>query len=152
MSEYIIQPNQSLSQRGMLFVLLAFGVIMGVFALRLAYMGFWLIIPFLALDLIAVAAAFYFIQKKCCIRESVRIDEKQLRIGHHEMRNRKAWAFDLHWVRIKLQQHAHPWQPSRLLIGSHGKWIELASFLTNEERESLSIELNRSIKEHLHYA
>lgn len=152
MSEFIIRPNHSLSARGTLGAVLAFGVVLGLIAVRLAYMGFWLMIPFLLLDLVAVATAFYHIRKKCCIHESVKIDDKQLLIEHHELKNAKSWGFDLSWVQVKLQKHAHPWQPSRLLIGSHGKWIELASFLTDEERASLSNELKQTISERLQYA
>lgn len=151
MSEFIIRPNHSLSARGTLGAVLVFGVVLGLISIRLAYMGFWLMIPFLLLDIIAVATAFYYIRRKCCIHESVKIDDKQLLIEHHEIKRPKSWGFDLSWVQVKLQKHAHPWQPSRLLIGSHGNWIELAGFLTDEERASLANELKQTIQERLQY-
>ena len=73
-----------------------------------------------------------------------------LLIHHHEIRRSKSWSFDIHWVKIKLQEHEHPWQASRLLVGSHGKWIEFAGFLTDEERASLSRALKISIQKQLH--
>ncbi len=152
MAKFEITPNRSLSSRGMVLVISAFGVVLGLLALRLAWMGLWLVIPFLLLDLLAVAAAFYWIRKKNNLRESVRIDKKCLQIKHHEHRKAKSWEFDLNWVKVDLQKNAHPWQPSRLLIGSHGKWVELASFLTDDERADLSYALNRSIDEQLNHA
>lgn len=151
MSEFIIRPNHSLSARGTIGAITVFALVLGLISIRLAYMGYWLIIPFLLLDLVAVAFAFYYIRKKCCIHETVKIDDKQLFIEHHELRNAQSWGFDLPWVQVKLQKHAHPWQPSRLLIGSHGKWIELASFLTDEERAALSNELKQTISKRLQY-
>ena len=151
MSEFIIRPNRSLSVRGGVMVVLTFGLVLGLLALRFAMLGFWLVIPFLLLDLIAVAVAFYYIWKKCCIHESIKIDDKQLLIEHHEISNAQSWGFDLHWVKVDLQEHEHPWQPSRLLVGAHGKWIELANFLTNEERASLSTAIKSSIKTQLRY-
>lgn len=152
MREFDIRPNNSLSQKGLVIGALALGLVLGLFAIRLAWMGFWLVIPFLVIDFVSVAIAFYLIRRRCNIHESVCIDGKQLLIRHHESRNAKSWAFDLQWVSIKLQIHEHPWQPSRLLVGSHGKWIEFANFLTNEERASLSNALKQSIQEQRRYA
>ncbi len=152
MDEFKIRPNNSLSPRGLFAAAVAFGLLLGLIALRFALMGFWLLVPFLLADFLAVAAAFYFIRKRGAIHESVQIDGQQLLIQHHETHKAKSWAFDLHWVKIDLQKHAHPWQPSRLLLGSHGKWIELANFLTNEERASLFIALKQSIQSQKYYA
>lgn len=152
MQSFDIRPNNSLSQRGLIWGALGLGLVLGLFAARLAWMGFWLVIPFLMVDFLAVGVSFYLIRKRCRIRESIQIDEKQLLIQHHELRREKIWSFDLHWVSVKLQQHEHPWQASRLLVGSHGKWIELANFLTNEERASLSSAIKQSIQEQKQYA
>lgn len=152
MSEFNIVPNRSLSKHGTMMVVMTFSLVLGLLALRFALMGFWLVIPFLLVDLIAVSFAFFFIRKKCCIRECVKIDNKQLLIEHHEIANAQSWDFDLHWVTVDLQEHEHPWQPSRLLVGSHGRWVELARFLTNEERASLSAAIKLSIQKQLRYA
>ncbi|MEE9447108.1 MAG: DUF2244 domain-containing protein [Arenicellales bacterium] len=152
MREFSIKPNHSLSRDGTMKVIWVTVLVLGLFALRFAMMGFWLVIPFLVIDFLAVAVAFYSIRKKCSVYESVKIDSQQLQIFHHEAKRSKSWAFDLHWVKLDLQQHEHPWQPSRLLVGSHGKWIEFAGFLTNEERASLSLELKHAINEQRHHA
>jgi uncharacterized membrane protein len=151
MQEFIIKPNNSLSRRELLMLGSAFALVLLMLAIRLLIMGLWLVVPFLLVDFAVVAIAFYLIRKKCCVHESVNIDDTQLHIHHHEVRRSKSWSFDLHWVKVKLQEHAHPWQPSRLLVGSHGKWIEFANFLTNEERLSLSRALSHSIQKQLHH-
>ena len=119
--------------------------------MRLLVLGLWLVVPFLLLDVLVVAAAFYLIRRKCQVYESIFIDGVALEIHHHEARHSKSWSFDIHWVKILLQTHEHPWQASRLLVGSHGKWIEFADFLTDEERASLSRALKQSIQTHIHH-
>ncbi len=150
MQKFIIKPNNSLSQHELILLGSAFALVLVLLAARLLILGFWLVIPFLLLDFLVVAAAFYLIRRKTRIHESIYVDDTELQIHHHEIRRSKSWSFDIHWVKIKLQKHEHPWQASRLLVGSHGKWIEFASFLTDEERASLSRALKLSIQKQLH--
>ena len=150
--EFVIKPNNSLTLRDLLLLGSGFGVILLLLAARLLVMGLWLVVPFLLLDFLVVALAFYLIRKKGGTYESIRIDDRQLRIHHHETRRSKSWSFDIHWVKIKLQEHEHRWQSSRLLVGSHGRWIEFAGFLTDEERASLYRALNKSIQKQLQHA
>jgi len=150
MQKFIIKPNNSLPGRELILLGGAFALVMVLLAIRLLILGFWLVVPFLLLDFLVVAAAFYLIRKKAGIHESICVDDAELQIHHHEIRRSKTWSFDIHWVKIKLQEHEHPWQASRLLVGSHGKWIEFASFLTDEERASLSRALKLSIQKQLH--
>lgn len=147
--EFVIRPNNSLGRFEFLLLGGTFTGLLVLMAVRLALMGFWLILPFLLVDFAAVAIAFYLIRRKCCLYESVRIDDRQLEISHHERRNTRSWSFDIHWARLELQPGQYSSQASRLLVGSHGKWIEFAGFLTNEERESLFQALNRALRKQL---
>ncbi len=150
MQKFIIKPNNSLPKRELWLLGGGFALLMSLMAVRLLLLGLWLVVPFLLLDVLVVAAAFYLIRKKGRVHESITIDGVVLEIHHHEARHSKSWAFDIHWVRILLQEHQHPWQANRLLVGSHGKWVEFAGFLTDEERASLSRALKHSIHTQLH--
>lgn len=125
-----------------------FAALIILMAVRFWMLGMWLVVPFLLLDFLVVAAAFILIRKKGRVHESIYIDDVALKIQHHEKQCTKYWSFDIHWVKVLLQEHEHPWQSNRLLVGSHGKWIEFAGFLTDEERVSLSRALNHSIQTH----
>ncbi len=149
MQKFVIKPNNSLPKRELVLLGGAFALVMVLLAVRLLILGFWLVVPFLLLDFMVVAAAFILIRKKSRVHESIYIDDTELQIHHHEMRRSKSWSFDIHWVKIKLQEHEHPWEANRLLVGSHGKWIEFAGFLTDEERASLSRALKLSIQKQL---
>ena len=149
MQQFIIKSNNSLGRRELLLLVGVFVLVLMLLAVRLLMLGLWIVLPFLLLDLVAVGAAFYVIRRKCSVYETIEINEAELHIKHHERRQPKSWSFDLHWVKVSLQTHTHPWQPSRLLLGSHGQWIEFAGFLTNDERESLFYALDTSIKQHL---
>ena len=125
-----------------------FAVLIAFMAVRFWMLGMWLVVPFLLLDFLVVALAFIIIRKKSRVHESIYIDDVVLKIQHHEKQRTRHWSFDIHWVKVLLQEHEHPWQSNRLLVGSHGKWIEFAGFLTDEERVSLSRALKHSIQSH----
>ena len=143
--EFVIRPNRSLNARGRNYLLLAVGLVMGLVTLRFLLLGGWMVVPFMFADLIALITAFKIVDQKCCITERVVIREDILTIHHEEEDQPLHWSFPLHWVNVDLRLGQHPSHGSRLLIGSHGKWVELAGFLTNAERESLTLAIKQAI-------
>ncbi len=143
--EFVIRPNRSLSDQGRNYLLYGIGLIMGLVTLRFLIPGGWMVIPFMFADLVALVAAFYIVGQKCRITERVVIKEDKLAIHSEEAHQPMQWSFPLHWVNVDLRPARHPSHGSRLLIGSHGNWVELAGFLTNAERESLALAIRRAI-------
>jgi uncharacterized membrane protein len=54
-------------------------------------------------------------------------------------------VFPRHWAQVKLRRAARPLRPSRLLIMSHGRSLEVGSFLREEQRRELAERLRRAI-------
>lgn len=113
--------------------------------LVLALKGLWLVAPFMGADLLLVIYAFKVVGERCRIVERVIIENDELIIRHEEKRAPRSWSFPLHWVSVDLQANQYPQLPSRLLIGSHGSWVELATFLNEEERSSLASAIKTAI-------
>ncbi len=125
--------------------MLVMSLVMALITLRFMILGGWLVLPFMLAEFFLVAWAFRSIGRRCTITERIVITDDALLIHHEEEHNPKQWSFPLHWVNIDLRPPPHPSHGSRLLVGSHGKWIELADFLTNEERASLAQALRQAI-------
>ncbi|CAA6817311.1 MAG: Unknown protein [uncultured Thiotrichaceae bacterium] len=136
--EFIIQPNCSLSKKDRHGFFWLMGVVMAGITLTLALKGMWLVAPFMGADLLLLIYAFRKVGEQCRIVERVIIENDELIIHHEEKRAPRSWSFPLHWVSVDLQVNQYPQSPSRLLIGSHGNWVELATFLNEEERISLA--------------
>lgn len=143
--EFVIQPNCSLSNRSRIRFLWVIGLLMGGITLFLALQGLWLVAPFMGADLLLLICAYKKVGENCRIVERVVISDDALTIYHEEKRRPRSWAFSLHWVSVDLRQQAVASYPSRLLIGSHGNWVELASFLNDEERSSLANAIKSAI-------
>lgn len=111
---------------------------MATITLVLAAKGLWLVAPFMGADLLLLIYAFKVVGDRCRIVERVIIEGDELIIRHEEKHHPRSWTFPLHWVNVDLQANKNPQYQSRLLIGSHGSWVELAAFLTDDERSSLA--------------
>lgn len=146
-SEFIIQPNRSLSDQARKWLLRGIGLIMALITLRFVLIGGWMIVPFMIADMVALVLAFALVNEKCRIVERVEIKDDLVTIHHEEKNKPRHWSFPLYWVKIDLKPGQHPSHGSSLLIGSHGEWIELADFLTNAERKSLAEAIRRAIQE-----
>ena len=55
------------------------------------------------------------------------------------------WRFQSYWLQVVLQPDPKSWYPSRLFLRSHGKQLEIAQALTDEERRELSDDLKRRL-------
>ena len=112
----------------------------------LAGSGYWLVMPFSGLEALAVAVAFYLVLRDGERREWVRIEDDQLVIetGRRECEQRH--EFNGLWVRVQLARSIYRYHPTRLLIGSRGRAIEVGRFLTDSERETFSQSLINALK------
>jgi len=143
--EFVIQPNCSLSVKNRTGFFWLMGSVMGGITLVLALKGMWLVAPFMGADLLLMIYAFRIVGERCRIVERVIIENDELIIRHEEKRAPQSWSFPLHWVNVDLQANKNPQHQSRLLIGSHGSWVELASFLNEDEHSSLASAIKAAV-------
>lgn len=143
--EFVIQPNCSLSTHSSSSFLWVFGLVMAGITLVLSLQGLWLVAPFMGADLLLLVYAFRVVGQQCRILERVVIEADQLTIYHEEKRRPDSWSFPLHWVNVDLRKDSVYHDRTHLLIGSHGKWVELATFLNEEERISLASAIKSAI-------
>ena len=80
-------------------------------------------------------------------RETVAIVGDCLRISKRFGGRESHQEFPLYWARVWLQRGTHAWHPSRLLLGSHGRFIEVASDVTEEARRALAKDLQAMIRQ-----
>jgi len=98
--------------------------------------GYWPVLPFAGLELALLAFALGASLKRRHYLETVEISDSDITItargpgGVHESR------FSRHWAKVTLRG-PRGWQPSRLLVESHGRACEIGAFLTEEERRAL---------------
>lgn len=137
-SEFVIRPNGSFHSRtGIWLIALLVIIALGI-AMRFAILGYWLILPFALLDVMAVGTVFYLIIRQSEYVERVVVSESRVEIFHIQDNADAKWEFPLHWTQIRLERPRHRGYPARLLLGCRGKWVEIGSCLTDRERGTLT--------------
>ncbi len=147
----VIRPNQSLSWRQSMIFLGAIAVPLLLIAIVLAARGFWMILPFAGLELLALFGCIYIVSHAARRCEIVSIGESVVTVEKGKERGRcaetggpeESTEFARGWVRVELSKTARDWYPRRLWIGASGRRVEIGAFLVDDEKAELAAELQR---------
>lgn len=143
---FVIRPNRSISWGGAKRIFLVMGLLSMVIALSFGAVGFWPVIPFAGLELLALGTALYLCARRCHWSEVVFIRPHCVEVekGRHGPEER--WLFPRGWAQVELLTPFYQQHPSRLVIRSHGQEVELGAFLNEWERRALAGDLRRAIR------
>ncbi len=145
--EITLWPNRSLGRTGfrVTMAIAAFGFAVPVLPFVWAG-GFWVLLPFVALALAALAFAFRANNRHGELREHVSLWKDLIAVERHEVNGEiKRWSCNPYWMRSKLLESGGPVDNYLTLIGSDRE-IELGAFLSPEERLSLHADIQAAIK------
>jgi len=140
----LARPGNALStgQRWLFFGILA-GFSLGV-GLTLTAWGAWPVLPFTGVEIIVLALAFWYVERRSSDWERLVVAEDRVIIerscrGHCETRE-----FNRHWVQVELEdvRSAWPRQP-RLALRFKGTAVEFGGMLPLVERARVARELKR---------
>ncbi len=141
----LIRPNRALTWSQICVLYTAIVAASMLIAIAFALQGYWPVLPFAGLELLGLGAAFYVCALRGDVNELVSVKSGTVAVekGRHVPEQR--WEFPRAWTRVSLLQPRVRWYPSRLQLGSHGRHVELAGFLNEEERRHLASHLHRTI-------
>ncbi len=143
---FVLRPNRSLSWRGSLLFYFSLLIISSGIAIGLTLLGFWPVLPFAGLEMLALGIGLYVVACRCYECEVISINGDSIRIERGRDYPREQWTLGRMWARVVLERCPRAWYPSRLLIRSHGRSVEVGRFLDEEERQRLADELTRSLR------
>lgn len=143
---FLVMPNRAMPWRQQLI----FFSIIAAFSLGIAVgffmQGLTLILPFAGLELLALGTALYVSAWRGGRREVVKFDGDTVIVEVGRDGPEQRFEFDRIWLRVVLQKSWSSWYPSRLLLRSHGRQIEIGSFLNEQERQALAITLRKALQ------
>lgn len=133
----VIQPNCALSpSEGLLFfnVVAASSLsIAGVFV----YLGFWPILPFAGVELALLGWGLWTSFRRADYREVISISEDRVIVERGVGSATECMELPRHWTRIELRRPGAGRYHSRLMLRSGAQTHEVASCLTEGERQGL---------------
>jgi uncharacterized membrane protein len=141
----IVRRNQVIASRSMLLVVSAVAAFALAIGLGFASLGLWLVLPFVGLEVIALVIAFRVYSRHVADNETIRADERGLAVEIREGNRLFRYRLDANWAQCILENAG---REARLLIGSHGKFVQIGRHLNDEGRRNLRIELNQRLREH----
>lgn len=138
-------PNRSLSLRGAVWLSLAYIAFMLAIGLGFLWAGAWMVLPFAGLEAVLIGAVFYFIYRHARDHELIVCTGNALNVIKHRAGLQSQHNFQRHWATVRLQGGENDWYPSRLLLGSHGRFVEVGASLQERDRQALAKTLKASI-------
>jgi len=108
--------------------------------------GLTLILPFSGLEILALGAALYVSAWRGGEQEVILIDDDRIVIERGRQAPVSRHVFQRAWVKVILERSWNCWYPSRLLLRSHGRQLEVGKFLNEQERQGFALELRNALK------
>jgi uncharacterized membrane protein len=144
----VIGPNASLSGAqawGFLGLMALVGLgIAAMFAAR----GYWPILPFAGLELVALGAALWVTQRRNRYREVLSFTESAIRIEFGVIGHGAYATAELPraWTKVSVCTGPYATSPSRLGLDYCGQRITIGRCLTDEERERLASRIRELLR------
>lgn len=135
------KPNSALSAASKQKVVVLLTVIPCLVGLGFALIGAWLILPFVGLEIVALAYAFYYINSHESDYESITIEGDSLVVQRSVGQQLSQQVINPYWV--KVVQHELANGELHLYLQSHGKETEVGRYLTRKQRELLAKQLQQ---------
>ncbi|KXJ40437.1 MAG: hypothetical protein AXA67_08970 [Methylothermaceae bacteria B42] len=108
-----------------------------------ALMGAWLVLPFSGAELLLLIWALACSMRNSGFREVITISDNTIRIERGTSYPQQRYEFLRAWARVQWSSPAVRGSLARLLLGSHGRQVEIGAFLNEEEKQILAKELQK---------
>jgi len=132
-----LSPNCSLTTASALVFYLGIVTVSLTVAVGFALAGYWPILPFAGLELLALGAALRWSLRQGQRRELIRVDEDRVLVRKVGRKGECVFEFARPWTRVELVESRAATWPRRLVLRSKGRAVEVGGFLTDSERASL---------------
>ncbi len=129
-----LAPNCSMKPAGAMLFFASTCLFSLGFALFFVFQGFWPVLPFWALEMLALGAALQASMRRGKYSQTVVITESQISLVTHSRHGAQKQEFARHWAKVRLRSPPRRHGSSRLTIESRGRACEVGSFLTEEDR------------------
>lgn len=144
----VIRRNSSMTPRSMAVVVICFAVLAVTIGLSFFTLGYWLILPFAGLEVLAVAVAMACTARGATDYELITVKDEKVTITQRVGKRTFTHDFHRYWTKIRREPGVNRLHPTRLMIGSHGRFVAIGSVLTEEVKEKLARKIRDAIRYH----
>lgn len=141
----MIRPNRSLSRGGMVVAFVIVTLVVMIVATVFAFMGAWLVLPFAGMEAALFGGVFYWFYLHYGDCEYIMIEGDRVRILRRRGALETDYEFERYWVRVTLEDSDRRGRSQRVFIGSHGRRVEIAADLSQEEKPEFVSHLKNAL-------
>jgi uncharacterized membrane protein len=129
---------------GVLLALLAFTAFLNLgIGAAFALLGFWMVLPFAGIEVVALAVAFWLCGRHAGDYERIALADGRLRLEVREAQTLRTYELDPVWVSVVAGRRQGT---MRLALRSHGREIEIGRHLDEAGRERFAALLRERIR------
>lgn len=143
--EAMIRPNRSMDARQSAVCVICFAVLSLTIALSFFSVGLWLVLPFSGLEVLAVGVGIGYTIKRSQGYEWIVVTDRDVSVLQSQSGKSRRYEFQRYWTQVRLEHGSSRLQPQRLLIGSHGRFVEIGREFIDEDRKNFAARLKEAI-------
>lgn len=133
----VIGPNASLTgTQAALFMLWMCSLCFGIAAF-FAWRGYWMVLPFAGLEMLALGAGLWWSLRGNAYREVITLEPDMIRFETGRRRVEQRWEFPRAWTRLQLEPET-PAGRSHLWLAYAGARCEVGACLGEDDRVALA--------------
>ena len=141
----LVRPNRSLSLRAMVLLFAGIAAFVITIGIGFSMVGAWLVLPFAGLEVVVVGAVLYLLFRHIDDHDLIVIHHDRVMVVRRQGGRERHEEFQRYWVKVQLER-GRGWYPSRLSIGSHGRFVTIGTGISEEERRALNARLNELLR------
>ena len=133
----VLKPNNSATWGFNLAVVASLAFIALLISTFFLLQGLWLIAPFSGLEVLALFGCLYLCVRSNIQTEVIKFSPDKVIIEQGRTFAEKSWEYHRSWAKIFVRKPRLKGRPDRVVIRSHGRELELGSFLNQGDKETL---------------
>ena len=142
---WLIKRNCSASPRQLAGVFVSVVAVSFTFGVAFATQGLWMVLPFVGLEILAVAAAFICYGRHAVDYERIDLHDGSMRVERREGGRKSEFRFDAAWVRVEFAEGPDAGRRVRVDLVSRGHRVEVGRYLVDVQRIALGHELRGAL-------
>lgn len=145
-TEFTIRPNSACNDGSWRWLSASLALLGGLIAWRFVALGFWMVLPFMLLELGLFALALWWLLARANYMEKVLVREDTVEIRHLQTGRNARWFFPRRSARVVVRAPRARLHPRKLTVGCGREWVEVGNCLTEAERGALAEKMRRAIR------
>lgn len=145
-NSWLIKRNCSIGPRQLALVFGSLVAISFVFGAGFAAFGLWMVLPFVGIELLAVAAAFFCYGRHAADYERITVTAQLVSVEHIEGAHQTRWQLDPRVSRVQVESHGRRWgRRVSVFLASSDLEVELGRHLVDARRKQFARELDGAL-------